>query len=208
MAPLVRGCIELGLTIIPRGGGTGYTGGAIPLTPLSAVINTEKLIDLGAVEERLLPEAVPPLRDHPHRRRRRHGARLGSRCCRRPRLCRRPDVGGSLLHRRQRRDERRRQESRALGNRARQPGVVEDGRSERPHHGSGTRLDHNFGKIHEQEMARFEIRRFRKDGRTLYGNPEILEIPAPAFASRASARTSPTSSWPVCREFRRKAPMA
>ncbi|HXU67358.1 MAG TPA: DUF3683 domain-containing protein, partial [Casimicrobiaceae bacterium] len=30
---LVRGCIELGLTIIPRGGGTGYTGGAIPLDP-------------------------------------------------------------------------------------------------------------------------------------------------------------------------------
>ncbi len=40
---LVRACIELGLTVIPRGGGTGYTGGAIPLTPLSAVINTEKL---------------------------------------------------------------------------------------------------------------------------------------------------------------------
>ncbi len=36
MAGLVKGCIELGLTIIPRGGGTGYTGGAIPLTPLSA----------------------------------------------------------------------------------------------------------------------------------------------------------------------------
>ena len=30
MAGLVKGCIELGLTIIPRGGGTGYTGGAIP----------------------------------------------------------------------------------------------------------------------------------------------------------------------------------
>jgi hypothetical protein len=44
MAGLVKGCIELGLTIIPRGGGTGYTGGAIPLTPMSAVINTEKLI--------------------------------------------------------------------------------------------------------------------------------------------------------------------
>jgi hypothetical protein len=50
IAPLVRGCIELGLTIIPRGGGTGYTGGAVPLTPLSAVINTEKLIDIGPVE--------------------------------------------------------------------------------------------------------------------------------------------------------------
>jgi hypothetical protein len=33
IAPLVRDCIELGLSIIPRGGGTGYTGGAIPLTP-------------------------------------------------------------------------------------------------------------------------------------------------------------------------------
>ena len=31
MAPLVCACIELGLTIIPRGGGTGYTGGAVPL---------------------------------------------------------------------------------------------------------------------------------------------------------------------------------
>ena len=29
---LVRDCIKLGLTIIPRGGGTGYTGGAVPLT--------------------------------------------------------------------------------------------------------------------------------------------------------------------------------
>ena len=40
---LVRACIELGLTVIPRGGGTGYTGSAVPLTPLAAVINTEKL---------------------------------------------------------------------------------------------------------------------------------------------------------------------
>ncbi len=55
MAGLVKGCIELGLTIIPRGGGTGYTGGAIPLTPMSAVINTEKLEDLGAVEMQRLP---------------------------------------------------------------------------------------------------------------------------------------------------------
>ncbi|HWW28981.1 MAG TPA: DUF3683 domain-containing protein [Steroidobacteraceae bacterium] len=47
---LVRDCIELGLTVIPRGGGTGYTGGAVPLTPWSAVFNTEKLDSLGAVE--------------------------------------------------------------------------------------------------------------------------------------------------------------
>jgi FAD/FMN-containing dehydrogenase/Fe-S oxidoreductase len=49
-AALVRDCIELKLTVIPRGGGTGYTGGAVPLTPWSAVINTEKLETLGAVE--------------------------------------------------------------------------------------------------------------------------------------------------------------
>jgi len=55
MAGLVKGCIELGLTIIPRGGGTGYTGGAIPLSPMSAVINTEKLIALGEVEMTRLP---------------------------------------------------------------------------------------------------------------------------------------------------------
>ncbi len=55
MAGLVKGCIELGLTIIPRGGGTGYTGGAIPLTPMSAVINTEKLIGIGEVEATRLP---------------------------------------------------------------------------------------------------------------------------------------------------------
>ena len=52
---LVRTCIELGLTIIPRGGGTGYTGGAVPLTALSAVINTEKLEALGTVERVHLP---------------------------------------------------------------------------------------------------------------------------------------------------------
>jgi len=55
MAGLVKGCIELGLTIIPRGGGTGYTGGAIPLDWQSAVINTEKLIDMGRVEPLRLP---------------------------------------------------------------------------------------------------------------------------------------------------------
>jgi len=46
---LVRACISLGLTIIPRGGGTGYTGSAVPLTPTAAVINTEKLDRVDAV---------------------------------------------------------------------------------------------------------------------------------------------------------------
>jgi len=52
---IVKACIELGLTIIPRGGGTGYTGGAIPLTPMSAVINTEKLEKMMPVEFGKIP---------------------------------------------------------------------------------------------------------------------------------------------------------
>jgi hypothetical protein len=55
MAGLVKGCIDLGLTIVPRGGGTGYTGGAIPLTWKSAVINTEKLEAMTEVEMVDLP---------------------------------------------------------------------------------------------------------------------------------------------------------
>ncbi|MCX5590112.1 FAD/FMN-binding oxidoreductase [Alcaligenes endophyticus] len=61
IAALVRACIELKLTIIPRGGGTGYTGGAIPLTPRSVVINTEKLDTLGSVESQLLPGLDSPV---------------------------------------------------------------------------------------------------------------------------------------------------
>ena len=52
---LVKACVELGLTIIPRGGGTGYTGGAIPLYAMSAVINTEKLEQIDGVKSRRLP---------------------------------------------------------------------------------------------------------------------------------------------------------
>ena len=54
MAGIVTSCIKLGLTIIPRGGGTGYTGGAIPLTTNSVVINTEKLTAIGKIEYRKL----------------------------------------------------------------------------------------------------------------------------------------------------------
>lgn len=61
MARLVKGCIELGLTIIPRGGGTGYTGGAIPLTWKSVVINTEKLEAMSEVEFLALPGLAQPV---------------------------------------------------------------------------------------------------------------------------------------------------
>ena len=58
---LVEACIELGLTIIPRGGGTGYTGGAIPLTARTAVINTEKLERLSSVERIAIRDGGDPV---------------------------------------------------------------------------------------------------------------------------------------------------
>ena len=58
--PLVRELNALGLTIIPRGGGTGYTGGVIPLTRRAAVINTEKLESLGEIEHLELPGVARP----------------------------------------------------------------------------------------------------------------------------------------------------
>jgi FAD/FMN-containing dehydrogenase/Fe-S oxidoreductase len=58
---LVRACVELGLTIIPRGGGTGYTGSAVPLTPFAAVINTEKLEQVGPVGPTQLPGVAAPV---------------------------------------------------------------------------------------------------------------------------------------------------
>jgi len=58
---LVEGCIELELSIIPRGGGTGYTGGAIPLDARSVVINTEKLERLSGVARILLAGHAKPV---------------------------------------------------------------------------------------------------------------------------------------------------
>ena len=51
---LVQGCIDLEMAIIPRGGGTGYTGGAVPLVANSVVINTEKLDTLGKVTQQTI----------------------------------------------------------------------------------------------------------------------------------------------------------
>ena len=76
---LVEGCIELGLTIIPRGGGTGYTGGAIPLDARSAVINTEKLERLSRGRARsCCPGTREPVADDRRGRGRGHAARDGS----------------------------------------------------------------------------------------------------------------------------------
>lgn len=57
VAPLLRAIGDLGLGAIPRGAGTGLTGGAVPLRPGCILINTEKLNRILGIEQRELPAA-------------------------------------------------------------------------------------------------------------------------------------------------------
>jgi FAD/FMN-containing dehydrogenase/Fe-S oxidoreductase len=176
---LVSGCIELGLTVIPRGGGTGYTGGALPLTPLSAVINTEKFDRFTAIEPRQIPgrdAAVPVVTC---------GAGVVTR-----RVMQAADAAGLVFAV----DPTSADASCIGGNVAMNAGgkkavlwgtTVDNLLSWKMVTPDAdwlevTRLNHNLGKIHDIETARFELRRFTPDGQPK-GVPEILEIPGRAF---------------------------
>lgn len=52
VAPLLVAIARLGLKVVPRGAGTGLTGGAVPLRAGCIVINTEKLNHIRSVSER------------------------------------------------------------------------------------------------------------------------------------------------------------
>jgi FAD/FMN-containing dehydrogenase/Fe-S oxidoreductase len=177
--PLVAGCIELGLTVIPRGGGTGYTGGAVPLSPHSAVINTEKLDWIAAIESRVLPghtAPVPVIRcgaGAVTRRVMEAAEAAGLVFAVDPTSADASTIGGNVA-------------MNAGGKKAVLWGTAVDNlvswKMVTPEADwlEVTRLDHNLGKIHEVAVARFELRRFHADGRPK-GAPEILEIPGSRF---------------------------
>jgi FAD/FMN-containing dehydrogenase/Fe-S oxidoreductase len=52
VAPLLAAIARLGLHAIPRGAGTGLTGGAVPLAPGCVMVNTERLDRIRAISER------------------------------------------------------------------------------------------------------------------------------------------------------------
>src|SRR5512140_798221 len=180
VAAVVRDCIELGLTIIPRGGGTGYTGGAVPLTRLAAVINTEKLEQLGAVEMTMLPGVVQPVATI------RCGAGVVTK-----RVMEAAEAAGHVFAV----DPTSADASCIGGNVAMNAGgkkavlwgtALDNLVSWRMVDANGyfleiTRLAHNLGKIHDAELARFQVQRYRRDGSTPQGEPEILEIPGARF---------------------------
>ncbi|HNN44479.1 MAG TPA: DUF3683 domain-containing protein, partial [Azospira sp.] len=172
MAPLVKACIELGLTIIPRGGGTGYTGGAIPLTPLSAVINTEKLIDLGPVEELVLPghtDTYATIRTGAGvvtEKVSEAAAAAGRVFAVDPTSASASCIGGNIAMNAG--GKKAVLWGTALDNLAWWKMVDPDGNWLEVE-----RLDHNFGKIHEQHTVRFRIKRFDPTGKKLLSEEEL-----------------------------------
>jgi FAD/FMN-containing dehydrogenase/Fe-S oxidoreductase len=180
IAALVRACIDLKLTIIPRGGGTGYTGGAVPLDRYSAVINTEKLESLSAVEQLVLPGLSKPCTTI-------HcGAGVVTR-----RVMEAADSSGLVFAV----DPTSADASCIGGNVAMNAGgkkavlwgtALDNLASWRMVTPEGLwmeveRLDHNLGKIHDVANATFRVSRFEPDGKTAHGTPEILTIPGSAF---------------------------
>jgi FAD/FMN-containing dehydrogenase/Fe-S oxidoreductase len=176
VAAVVRACIDLGLTIIPRGGGTGYTGGAVPLHGDTAVINTEKLEDLGEVVMQHLEgvaDAVPTVRA---------AAGVVTR-----RVAERAEAAGYVFAV----DPTSQDASTIGGNVAMNAGgkkavlwgtALDNLVSWRMVTPAGdwleaTRLDHNLGKIHDQPRVRFRVQHFERDGTTPRGDPGILAMP-------------------------------
>jgi FAD/FMN-containing dehydrogenase len=206
MAGLVQGCVELGLTIIPRGGGTGYTGGAIPLTWKSAVINTEKLEAMTEVEWIPLPGHAEPLptvwteAGVVTQRVADAAERAGHVFAVDPTSAEASCIGGNIA-------------MNAGGKKAVLWGTALDNlvswRMVTPQAEwlEVVRLDHNLGKIHDAEVATFELKYFAADGKTLDPHRNWTSPAAPS-ARKAWARTSPTSSWPACRASRKKAATA
>jgi FAD/FMN-containing dehydrogenase/Fe-S oxidoreductase len=179
MAGLVKGCIELGLTIIPRGGGTGYTGGAVPLTWKSAVINTEKLEAMTEVEMTAIPghdNPVPTLWTEAGvvtQRVSDAAERAGFVFAVDPTSAEASCIGGNIA-------------MNAGGKKAVLWGTALDNlvswRMVTPQAQwlEVQRMDHNLGKIHDAEVARFELRYFEADGKTPV-RTDSLEIPGRTF---------------------------
>jgi FAD/FMN-containing dehydrogenase/heterodisulfide reductase subunit C len=179
MAGLVKGCIDLGLTIIPRGGGTGYTGGAIPLTLKSVVINTEKLEAMTEVEVVTLPGLDQPVATVwsqagvVTQRVADAAERGGYVFAVDPTSAEASCVGGNIA-------------MNAGGKKAVLWGTALDNlaswRMVTPQAEwlEVTRLNHNLGKIHDAEVASFELKYFKADGKTPL-RTERLDIPGRTF---------------------------
>jgi len=177
MPGVVAACIESGLTVIPRGGGTGYTGGAVPLHAESAVINTEKLDAVARPERRPIPGVDAPV----------PVIRVGAGAVTR-RVAEAAEAAGYVFA-----VDPTSQDSSTIGGnismnaggkKAVAWGTAIDNlvswRMVTPDAGwlEVERLSHNLGKIHALAHGEFRVTRYAADGRTRVGEPTVLRIPA------------------------------
>ncbi len=183
VAPLVKACIELGLTIIPRGGGTGYTGAAVPLYEDTAIINTEKLLQLDEVKMLDIPgvdNPVPTIRTgagivtrRVSERAEAHGFTFAVAPTSQDASC----IGGNIA-------------MNAGGKKAVLWGTTVDNlvswRMVTPDAKwlEVERLNHNLGKIHDNAFAEFRITHYEADGKRRCGEPQIIKIFADEFRLR------------------------
>lgn len=175
VAAIVRACIELDLTIIPRGGGTGYTGGAVPVHEDSAVVNTEKLEVLSGVHVVSVHGETRPVATVRAdagvitRRVAELAAEHGKVFAVDPTSQDASTIGGNIA-------------MNAGGKKAVMWGTTLDNLlSWRMVTPSGAwleveRLQHNLGKIHEQDQVSFRVTRFKELGGEPDGKPETLRV--------------------------------
>ena len=175
---VVATCLELGVGIIPRGGGTGYTGGAVPLTDNCVIINTEKLEQLGQVVRKPIhgvDHEVATIRVEAGvvtKRVAEVAEAAGYVFAVDPTSQDASCIGGNIA-------------MNAGGKKAVIWGTTLDNlvnwRMVQPN-GEWIvveRRQHNLGKIHEQAEVAFRITHYKPDGQTLIGEPEALTIPGP-----------------------------
>ncbi|MES0489053.1 MAG: DUF3683 domain-containing protein [Leptospirales bacterium] len=176
---IVRSCIKLGLTIIPRGGGTGYTGSSVPLYANTAMINTEKLISLEGINDYTSEDGETHKCAHT-------GAGLVTK-----RVSELAEANGLVFAV----DPTSQTASTIGGNIAMNAGgkkavlwgtTIDNLLSWKMVNPMGEwmridRLKHNRGKIHEQKLVTFRIVKLKDDGQTETEEEQILEIEGSSF---------------------------
>nr|CRH05039.1 Putative oxidoreductase [Candidatus Magnetococcus massalia] len=177
MALAVQACIDLDLPIVPRGGGTGYTGSAVPLHESTAVINSEKLTAIDPVIMRDAPgltEQVATIRcgsGSVTKSVSDIAAEAGYVFAVDPTSQAACTIGGNIA-------------MNAGGKKAVLWGTAIDNLfSWRMVTPQGKwlevqRLEHNMGKIHDVPEASFRVTHYESDGKTPTGEQEIITLPA------------------------------
>ncbi len=174
---VVEASVDLGLTIIPRGGGTGYTGSAVPLEADSVVINVERLERLGPVQEQAVAGvegALPTISAEAGvvtRRVSEAAEAAGLAFAVDPTSQDASTIGGNIA-------------MNAGGKKAVRWGTTLDNLlswkmvTPQAEWLVVERLNHNLGKLHDQPYAEFQVQQYEKDGETPKGEPQILQIPS------------------------------